>query len=164
MNETFRPRGNFAWAGTSLVLIALFAANSFMVVTSARQTFVEIILCFILGGAAYIIWIRPKLVLRDDVIEVVNPLKTELIPYGDVLELDTKWALTIIHSRGKTKVWVAPASGKRKWIADRTFRWYGSSVPLSESRHTGSETMSGSLDSLSGQAAYMIRERIKRIH
>lgn len=135
-----------------------------MVVNGGLQIFFEIILCFILGGVAYVIWIRPKLMLGDDVITVVNPLRTEMIAYRDVLDLDTKWALTIIHTGGKTKVWVAPASGKRKWIAEKSFGWYGSSVPLSESRHTGSETMSGSLDSLSGQAAYMIRERIKRVH
>ena len=36
--------------------------------------------------------------------EVVNPLRTELIAYKDVLELETQWALTIIHTGGKTTV------------------------------------------------------------
>lgn len=135
-----------------------------MVLTSGFQTFFELIGCLALAGLTYLLWIKPKLVLRDNFIEVVNPLRTETIPYNEIVELDTKWALTIIHQRGKTRVWVAPASGKRKWIADRTFRWYGSTVPLSDARHTGAENMSASLDSLSGQAAYMIRERMKRIH
>lgn len=162
--RSFAPRGNYIWAGTSLILLSLFAANSLLVLTNGIQTFFELMSSLALGGCAYLLWIRPKLVLRDDGIEVVNPLRTEHIAYNEILELDTKWALTIIHQRGKTRVWVAPASGKRKWIADRTFRWYGSNVPLSDARYTGAESMSASLDSLSGQAAYMIRERMKRIH
>ena len=164
MFQTFRPRTNFVWAGIALGLISLFAANSLMVVSNRAQTFVELTICLILGGTSYLIWIKPKLVLRDDVIEVVNPLRTESIAYADVKDLETKWALTIVHSQGKTRVWVAPATGKRRWIADKTFGIYGRGIPLSESRDEGSETMSASLNSFSGQAAYMIRERMKRIH
>lgn len=164
MHKTFRPRINFVYAGFAIVLLALFAANSFLVVTNTLQIVFEIVFCFVLGGLTFLVWIKPKIVLRDDVIEVVNPLRTDVIPYREVQDLETKWALTIIHSRGKTRVWVAPASGKRRWIANKTFGWYGSSVPLSESRPSDSEAMSESLDSLSGQAAYMIRERMKRLH
>jgi hypothetical protein len=91
-------------------------------------------------------------------------LSTVVIPYSDVVELNTKWTLTIAHSRGTTKVWVAPAGGKQRWIADQKFGWLGSSVPLSESKEVRVESMSSSLHSPSGQAAYMIQERIKRIH
>ena len=64
----------------------------------------------------------------------------------------------------KRAAWVAPAGGKRRWIADQTFRWYGSGVPLTESRGGETDSMSASLDSYSGQAAYLIRERMKRSH
>ncbi len=165
MHEVFRPRSNFVWAAVSLVLLSLFAANSFLVATNSLQIIFELTLCAILACLVFVIWIRPKLVLRDEEIEVVNPLKTELIPYRKVLSLETKWALSIVHEGGKTRVWVAPATGKRRWIADKKFGLFGSGViPLSESREIGSETMSASLDSSSGQAAYMIRERLKKIN
>lgn len=164
MDETFRPRSNFVWAAVAIMLIVLFATNSLLFSENALQNYFELGLCCLLAAATYLIWLRPKLVLRADAIEVTNPLKKETIPYSDVIELETKWALTIIHSQGNTKVWVAPASGKRRWIADKTFGFYGSSVPLTETRTNDSEAMSASLDSLSGQAAYMIRERIKRLH
>lgn len=164
MNETFRPRSNFVWACISIVLVCLFAANSFSVNTSALQISLEMLICGALIGIVYALWIKPKLVLREKVIEVVNPLRTELIAYKDVLELETQWALTIIHTQGKTTVWVAPASGKRQWIAEKRFGMLGSNIPLTESRHNHSESMSGSLESFSGQAAYIIRERIKRLH
>ncbi len=164
MYETFRPRSNLVWAVISILLICLFAGNSFVVNTNSLQIAFELLICVVLVGVCYAIWIKPKLIFRDEAIEVINPLNTELIPYDDVIELQTQWALRIIHTRGKTTVWVAPASGKRKWIAEKRFGMYSSNVPLSESRHNTSESMSGSLDSFSGQAAYMIRERIKRRH
>lgn len=164
MDETFRPRSNFIWAGASLVLLLLFAVNSLLVAESIQQIILEVGFALFLAAFAYLIWVKPKMVLRDDLIEVVNPLGTELIRYVDVLELDTKWALTIIHSNGKTKVWVAPAGGKQRWIADKKFGWLSTDIPLSQSRGIEMESMSSSLYSFSGQAAYMIQERIKRTH
>jgi hypothetical protein len=164
MNETFRPRSNFIWAGASLVLLLLFAVNSLLVAESIQQIILELGFALFLATIAYLIWVKPKMVLRDDLIEVVNPLGTELIRYVDVIELDTKWALTIIHSNGKTKVWVAPAGGKQRWVADKKFGWLGADSLLSQSKQVEMETMSASLHSASGQAAYMIQERIKRIH
>jgi hypothetical protein len=164
MNETFRPRSNFIWAGVSLVLILLFVINSLVVANSTRQNISDFTISFILAVTSYLIWIRPKMVLRGDNIEVVNPFKSVVIPYGDVIELNTKWALTITHSRGKTKVWVAPAGGKQRWVADKKFGWLSSEMPFSQSREIEMESMSASLHSFSGQAAYMIQERIKRIH
>lgn len=164
MSDTFRPRSNLIWAGTSFTLILLFAANSYLTSASSMQFFWELFLCVILTAITYLIWIRPKLVLQETEIKVVNPIRTELIAYHDVLDFETKWALKIIHNQGHTVVWVAPASGKRRWIADTTYGWYGRNIPLSDSNHTDSVSMSESLDSLSGQAAYLIRERIKRLH
>lgn len=164
MNETFRPRSNFGWAGVSFTLISLFAANSYLINTNSMQVIFELILCIILAGITYLMWIRPKLVLKDEMIEVINPIGTERIFYRDISGFETKWALKIIHGRGKTTVWVAPASGKRRWIGDKTFGWYGNNIPFSDSNEVQTESMSESLNSFSGQAAYMIRERIKRLH
>lgn len=138
--------------------------SSLFVLENAAQAISELLLAVVLVVLVYLLWIKPKMVLKDEVIEVINPLSTVEIAYRDIQELQTKWALAIIHTRGKTSVWVAPASGKRRWIADKSFGWYGSNVPLSRSNEIETETMSESLDSLSGQAAYLIRERIKRLH
>jgi len=164
MDETFRPRSNFAWGGTSYVLITLFALNSLWVVEDNLQILGDLAVCIFLCALVYIFWVKPKLVLRADQIEVVNPIKTEFIFYRDVLDLETKWSLAIIHTRGKSRVWVAPATGKQRWVADKKFGWIGGNVPLSDSKSMGMESMSASLDSVSGQAAYMIRERLKRLH
>lgn len=164
MNETFRPRGNFAWAGVSFVLILLYSVNSILLVSNFQQNVLELGAAILMTGISYLIWIKPKLVLHEEMIEVVNPLRTEFIRYADVLELDTKWSLSIQHSKGTTKVWVAPAGGKQRWIADKKFGWLGGNITSADTRNNGMESMSASLHSASGQAAYMIQERIKRIH
>jgi cell division protein FtsW (lipid II flippase) len=164
MDKTFRPRSNYAWAVVSLLLIVLFVANSIFVGEDAGQSLLELGLSAVLAFGTYLAWIRPKLVIGQDAVLVVNPLKTVSIPYKEIIDFETKWALSIVHAKGRTTAWVAPASGKRRWIADQTFRWYGSGVPLSENRGIETGAMSASLDSYSGQAAYLIREQMKRSH
>jgi hypothetical protein len=164
MSTVFRPRSHLVLAGVSFVLIVLFAANGFYTVTKPLQRALELALCIGLGGFTYAIWIRPKLVLGKDLIQVINPFRTERIAYEDVLDLETKWALVIVHRGGKTRVWVAPTSGKRRWIANTTFGWYGRGLPMATETDRGTESISESVHSLSGQAAYMIRERLKRLH
>lgn len=146
------------------MLITLFAVNGLMLNTNMRQTFTELLFCAFLTFLTYLIWVKPKLVLKVDTVEVVNPLRTDLISYSDILDLETKWSLAILHTGGKTRVWVAPATGKQRWVADKKFGWYSSGLTSTERNYGGEENMSASLDSLSGQAAYMIRERIKRAH
>jgi hypothetical protein len=164
MNETFRPKSNFARAATSYILLVLFAVNSLWVVKDNIEIIRDLIVCASLSVLVYFCWIKPKLILKADEIEVVNPFRSELIAYRDVLDLETKWSLAIVHTRGRTRVWVAPASGKQRWVAEKKFGWISRNAPSSGSISDGMETMSAGLDSLSGQAAYMIRERIKRSH
>ncbi len=164
MDKTFRPRSNFVWATVALLLIVLFALNSIFVGEDAGQSVFELGLSAVLAFVTYLVWIRPKLVIGKDSVTVVNPVQTVSIPYDEIVDLETKWALSIVHKKGRTTAWVAPASGKRRWIADQTFRWYGSGVPLTEDRGVETGAMSASLDSFSGQAAYLIREQMKRRH
>lgn len=164
MEHTFRPRSNFIWAGSAYILIAFFIVNSFWVAESVAQIFFEMFICVILSYIVYLTWIKPKMVLKEDVVEVFNPLRTESIAYTNILALETKWSLSITHTQGVTRVWVAPATGKQRWIADKKFGWYAGTFPLSEAKTMGTESMSESLDSASGQAAYLIRERVARLH
>lgn len=152
------------WAGSAFILIALFIVNSLWIADSAIQVFFELFICTILALVVHLIWIKPKMVLRANMVEVVNPFRTETISYKNILALETKWILSIVHTEGVTRVWVAPATGKQRWIADKKFGWYASGFPLSESKTTNTEAMSASLESLSGQAAYLIRDRLNRLH
>lgn len=164
MIRIFQPKSNFAWAIATWLLVGLFAANSIMTQTEWTTVIGELMFGLIVSASAYLLWVRPKICFFEDRLIVVNPLTTITISYDDILELSTKWALRIRHKRGVTTVWVAPAGGKRRWIASETFKTYGSAVPLSGQSGNETEASSESMNSLSGQAAYTIREFAKRRH
>jgi hypothetical protein len=114
--------------------------------------------------AIVLLWFKPKLILEETTLIVVNPIKTEVIAYKDITSLDTKWALLINHGNKATRVWVAPANGKQRWITDSTQRWKFDRMPTSQKAHSETTTASQSLSSDSGIAANLIKTRAKHLH
>jgi hypothetical protein len=82
MEETFRPRSNYAWAVVSYLLLGLFALNSIFVGSDAGQSMIELGVCAIFTVVAHLIWVRPKLVVTDTAVRVVNPITSITIPFG----------------------------------------------------------------------------------
>lgn len=162
MNTVFRPKGNLVWASLAFVLDTLFVVQS--VVYPGAGIALDLVIAALVALLAYLLWVRPKLILRETDLVVVNPLKSHTIAYRDISELKTKWSLTIEHADGRVDVWVAPANGKSRWIADSTFRWRNTRVPLSEGKTIEYTSMSQSNRSDSGLAAALIRERLNELH
>lgn len=163
MNNTqvFRPKSNLVWAGLAFILDALFVFQSFAYPTTGNLI-VDLLVAALIAALAYLLWIKPKLILRELDLVVVNPIKTTVVAYAAITDLKTKWTLTIEHGDSKVEVWVAPANGKSRWIADSTFRWRNNRVPLSDSKTIEHTSMSQSTKSDSGLAASLIRERMNR--
>lgn len=164
-NETvFRPRANLVWGASAIVLDALYLVQVVFYPTKDDQIALAIVLGLALGFGAYAIWLRPKLVLGDDGLTVVNPLSTTAIAYSEITDLETKWALLIRHSGGATRVWVAPTNGRTRWAADNLFRWGFNKIPRSDRAVGAATAASESINSDSGLAAELIRQRLKKIH
>jgi hypothetical protein len=166
MNKAFvfRPKGNFAWAIVAVILDALFMAQVILYPVDDAVKWVEYSLGAAIGIGATLLWIRPKLVLKDDHLVVVNPLSQVSIAYKDIDELETKWALRINHGGKQTRVWVAPANGKQRWISESARIWLFTRIPSSERVTDEYTTVSDSLGSDSGIAAALIRERLRNLH
>lgn len=170
-NKTvFRPRANLIWGASAIALDALFLVQVVFYPTKNDQTVGAlaggIVVAVVLALASYAIWLRPKLVLGDDSLTVVNPVGGATIAYRDITELETKWALLIRHSGGATRVWVAPTNGRVRWGTDNALRWNFTKLSAARSdRAVGADTAaSDSLNSDSGIAAELIRQRLKRAH
>jgi hypothetical protein len=157
----FRPKSNFFWGILALALDALFVLQSALY---PGATWLDFTIGAIVAAAASLCWIRPKLILRETDLVVVNPIRKVAIQYVDILELNTKWSLQIIHRNGKVRVWVAPASGKRRWISESTSRWLSDRLPTSSGRTTEVTSMSNSYLSDSGAAAILIQNKIDQLH
>jgi hypothetical protein len=91
----------------------------------------------------------------------VNPLRTKVIRYSEIIDLKTKWTLQIELENGSVQVWVAPANGKNRWIGESTLRWRNKRIPLTQFENFVETPMSQSIHSDSGLAASLIRERMK---
>jgi hypothetical protein len=160
----FRPKGNFAWAIVAIVLDVLFMAQVILYPVENAVRWIEFSLGAAIALGATLLWIRPKLVLRDDHLVVVNPISQIAIAYKDIDDLETKWSLRINHKGKQTRVWVAPANGKQRWISESARIWKFNRIPSSEIVTDEYTTVSDSLGSDSGIAAALIRERLKGLH
>ncbi|MEN9749550.1 MAG: hypothetical protein RL149_628 [Actinomycetota bacterium] len=156
--ETFRPRSNI-FAAVCVYFLALVYLLQVTLYPTDQNLVADAIVLVLATAFAYFVFQRPKLVLHEDHVVVVNPASKTTINYSDIVDLDTQWALKIKHSRGSTRVWAAPASGRRSWVASRVedfTRPDNSSV-----KQTGDfAPASQSVNSHSGLAAALIRQRM----
>jgi hypothetical protein len=160
-NETFKPKSDFVWGAIGMLFATLYLIQAIVYPTG---NWFEFILGFAVAATVYLLWFRPRLVLRETDLIVVNPLSSHTIPYLDIIELETRWTLRIGHRNGITRVWVAPASGKQRWIADSTTRWSSDRLPTNQAKTVEFTSISKSHFSDSGAAALLIQQRLDSVH
>jgi hypothetical protein len=160
-NEIFKPKSDFVWGAIGMLFALLFLIQAVVYPTG---NWFEFVFCLAVAGTVFLLWLRPRLVLRENDLVVVNPLSTRVISYRDIVELETRWALRIIHESGSTRVWVAPASGKQRWISDNTSRWSSDRLPTNQAKTVEFTSMSKSHFSDSGAAALLIKQRLEADH
>lgn len=77
---------------------------------------------------------RPRIVVEDDSVLLVNILRTVRVPWSAVRSIDTRWTLTLVTDTGKFAAWASPGPGgmaKARALrrTDRDTR-FGSAGPL----------------------------------
>lgn len=100
---------------------------------------------------------RPLLTITGDGVEVMNPLRSVQIPWNALVNVDTKFALTLFTPGRKFEVWIAPSPG-------RSFGYRSAALAEREIRrtspHSSSTVRPGDLvTSESGAAASLVRSR-----
>jgi hypothetical protein len=107
--------------------------------------------------AAHLIFIRPKLVVADEGVLVVNPFRSYLLNWEVVLDIDTRYALTFVTRDRRISAWAATAPG----------RYHGRTIHPSELKglHLGDREHIQPGDSprtSSGQAAAICRAKLEQ--
>ena len=101
-------------------------------------------------GVAVLAWImlwRPLVEVSDGGVRVVNPLRTVHVPWPALIDIDTRWTLTLRTTGGVVSAFAAPApTAISAGTAART-------------RHRGDEPAGSALLGLSGEAARVIERR-----
>lgn len=158
LTESFQYRPLFGriLAATIVVLCAVGVAG--LAVAGDWPGLVRTVwpLAFFSVLAVALFW-RPRILIEDHGVTVVNVLRTIEVPWPAILRIDTRFSLTLFTAERKIPVWAAPSPGIRGAVAIER-----SDVRnLSESAYgPGHSVRPGdSVTTPSGQVAFVLRKR-----
>ena len=116
---TFRPRGGLILAVIALVICAIGLIG----LTLAEGA--EGLLAWFWPIAAFawgvwLLYINPCVTVTEGFVEIRNILRTHRVPWGDVEDIESRYALTVMTRDGRRiRAWAAPAPGARHALATR---------------------------------------------
>lgn len=161
MQEEFRPgfgRGlTVVMAGAAvIVLVFIFSTEG---VGAAMLTLPW--LCLFMTCCWATFW-RPCVVVSDARIRLVNVTRTIDVPWPALLEVDTRYALTLKTAYGSFAAWAAPAPGAGSALRTsmRSRRAYDPTDPDAEPTSSSIGDLAGTS---SGDAATIVRRRWERL-
>jgi hypothetical protein len=115
----FRPRGGVVLAVIAIVVCAV--ALVFLAVYDGIPALVRwgwpIVL---IAWGSWLLYVRPAVTVTDGFVEIRNIVRTHRVPWGDVADVDSRYALTIVTASGRRiRAWAAPAPGARAALTTR---------------------------------------------
>lgn len=154
--EVFHSRFNRVLAVVVWAIVALLLASGVVSgILAARPVF--LVPAALLALAGWVALWRPAVIVDDEAAKLVNVARTVTVPWPALIDVDTKYALTLRTPGHVYPAWAAPAPG-RAGAAMARRRERGSvrpPGPLPSERSRPGDLLA----SESGQAAYMVRAR-----
>jgi len=152
--EQFRPRTSktLAYIMWAIAVIALVSS-----LASGAAGLLGIPLALAVAFAGYWLFWFPKVMLDDDGVTLVNPVRTIAVPWAALVTVETKFALKLVTPARSYTAWAAPAPG-----VVGTFRAKphdAHDLPSSSYGPGGSMRPGDLKNSDSGAAAYLVRTR-----
>lgn len=115
----FRPRGGqiLAWVAIGVCAVGLvFIALSDGFASLALWSWPILLVAWL----AWALYVRPSVQISEGFIEIVNVFRTHRVPWGDVADVDSRYALTVRTTGGRSiRAWAAPAPGARQALTTR---------------------------------------------
>lgn len=104
---------------------------------------------------------RPRIVIDDDDVTVVNVFRTFTVPWKAIERIDTRYAATLYTKSHRIAVWAAPSPGIRgaTTISKRDV----SNLAESSYGPEGTVRPGDSVSSASGQVAFVLRRRWEQL-
>ena len=118
-----------------------------------RTVWLPMLLAFL----AFALFWRPKIVIADEAVTVVNVFHTVVVPWALIERIDTQYSVTLHTRTRRVSVWAAPSPGVRGAIGIER----ADVRNLSESAYgAGNSVRPGdSVSTPSGQVAFVLRQR-----
>ncbi|BDV31021.1 PH domain-containing protein [Microbacterium terricola] len=116
---TFRPRGGLILAVIAIVICALGLIGLILSEgTEGLFGWFWPIAAFAWG--AWLLYINPCVTVTEGFVEIRNILRTHRVPWGDVDDVESRYALTVMTRDGRRiRAWAAPAPSARQALATR---------------------------------------------
>lgn len=116
---TFRPRGGqiIAWVAIAICALGLV----YIAVTDGVPSLIVWAWPIVLvAWLAWVLYIHPYVRITEGFIEIGNVFRTHRVPWSDVSDVESRYALTIRTASGRSiRAWAAPAPGARHALATR---------------------------------------------
>lgn len=154
--DVFRPRSSYVYAVMGWFLLGgLLWADSFQ--AAGERIASNLLLGSGLAYGIYLLFIRPRVRVFDDGIEIRNPVSDHRIGWQDVQSIDSKYTMSVRTNDRTIHAWAAPGQG----------RYHARTVHPSDAKHLrvreGSLIPAGDLPRAhSGVAAHLARLRFAR--
>jgi hypothetical protein len=149
--QVFRPLSGIALATTvfliCLILVAFDVSNIAGWIWAAAT-------CI----ATWLVFVRPKLLIGDEGVTVVNPLVTATIGWGELESIDVKYAVTFYVAGRKISAWAATGPGRYHARSIHRSELMGVGIPKSDI-DSGNIRPGESPRTASGQAIAICRLR-----
>ncbi len=150
-DEVFRSKFNRVLAIVIAGLDAVFGISVLLTADLAYYATGLPLIALAGFGAWTVLW-RPCVHVSDDAVSLVNVSRTVQIPWAALIQVDTRYSLTLATSRARYSAWAAPAPGR-----PTTRQAERRDAP---ERDPGARVRPGDLPATnSGDAAYLVRTR-----
>jgi hypothetical protein len=110
VNEEFRPG-----FGRGLTIIIAIVGVAILVFVAATSGFDDALLTLpwvaLFAVSAWAIFWRPRVVVSDGGVRLVNVTRTIDAPWPAITDVETRYALTLVTAYGRFAAWAAPAPG-----------------------------------------------------
>jgi hypothetical protein len=150
----FRSRSSYVWFGITSVLLIFMIVEAIVVEKTTAARISSLAVALVVGLGSYLLFMRPKVVVFDEGITIVNPITTVTIGWSEVDAIETKYTMSIQRDKEVIHAWAAPAPGRhhRRHVDPGEMRGVG---------HAGHEIIRPGDDptTLSGAAAAIARIR-----
>lgn len=150
----FRSRSSYVWFSITALLLSFMVIEAVLVEQSSSSRVSSLAFAVAIGLGSYLLFLRPKVIVFDEGVTIVNPITVVTIGWAEVDAIETKYTMSVQRDKEIVHAWAAPAPGRhhRRSVDPGEMRGVG---------HSGHEIIrpGDDPDTLSGAAAAIARRR-----
>lgn len=104
-----RPRTGWVFLACTLIVTGPVLVSAFQPVRSTTPAIA--VLAVSMTAIAYIYFVAPRIVVDEDAILVQNSWREHVIPWGALVDIETRFNLTLVTADSRVHVQAAPSPG-----------------------------------------------------